>query len=191
MVLASIETTLATLFAAIAALGASGAIAQAGRNHRADEKDRAEERAERREQFEREATTRREEFELESGERRRALEEERRARLLEQLGRISEQVAVVRETARREASQDGSINSPIGIDIAPGEKARFFWNARRQLAASLAAYQALGGRHRLPQCQELATGSAMDHLMSVVGAATGAFDELAHATEALLPPPEP
>lgn len=188
MLLASIETTLATLFAAIAALAALGAIVQAGRNHRKDVKDRAQERAERREQFDREATARREEFERESSDRRQALEEERRARLLEQLGRISEQVAVVRETARQEANLDGSIRSPIGLNIAPQETARFFWNARRQLAASLAAYQALGGRQRLPQCQELATGSTMDHLTSVVGTATGAFDELAHANEQLMPP---
>jgi len=188
VLLASIQATLTTLFAAIAALAALGAIVQAGRNHRADVRDRAHEREEQREQFKSESAARRLEFERESAERRRALDDERRARLLEQLGRISQQVAVVRETARQEANEnDGSIHSPIGIDVAPGEKARFFWNARSQLSASLAAYRALGGMEALAECEKLATGSTMDHLMSVVGASTGAFAELARATEALTP----
>jgi hypothetical protein len=191
VLLASIETTFATLFAAVAALGALGAIVQARRNHRANVSDRAQERKEQRELVESEAATRREEFERESGERRRAFEEDRRARLLEQLGRISSQVAVVRETARQEADSNGSINTPIGVSIAPGEKARFFWNARRQLAADLLAYQALGGREPLAQCQELATGSTMNHLDFVVSTATSAFDELAHANKQLVPPPGP
>jgi hypothetical protein len=187
VLLGSLSAALATLFAAIAALAALGAIVQAGKNHRVDMKDRAQGRAERLDQFEREAAARREELERESAERKATLEEERRARLLEQLGRISVQVAIVRETARAEADERGSINTPIGVAGAPGDKARFFWNARRQLAASLAAYKALGGEHPLSQCKELATGSTMDHLMGVVGTATSAFDELADANEALLP----
>ena len=176
MLLSSISAALSTLFAAIAALAALGAIVQAGRNHREDAGERLRERTARREQFERE-----------SRERRRALEDERRARLLEQIGRISEQVAVVRETARLEAANDGSINSPIGLDVTPREKARFFWNARSQLGASLAAYRALGGNEPLAECVELATGSTMNHLMRVISTATGAFDELARATEVVMP----
>ena len=45
----------------------------------------------------------------------------------------------------------------------------------------------LRGDQPLAACQELATGSAMNHLMGVLGTATTAFDELARATEALTP----
>ena len=186
MLLALTNATLATLFAAIAAAAAFGAIVQAGFNHRRDTRDRATERLERREQFDREATERRAEFDRETAERHCAIEEERRARLLEQLGRLSERVAVVRETARGEAAEDGSINSPMRTpDVDMRDLARYFWNARKQLEASLTAYKALGGTATLESCWNLATGSTMNHLGSVVGACTSAFEELAWANTEL------
>lgn len=180
------NAALATLFAAIAAAAAFGSIVQAGFNHRRDTRDRADERRERREQFEREAVERRDEFDRETAERHRAVEEERRARLLEQLGRISERVAIVRETARSEAAPDGSIDSPMRTpDVDFFDLARYFWNARKQLEASLTAYKALGGTAKLESCLDLATGSTMNHLGRVVGTCTSAFEELARANTEL------
>jgi len=191
VLLALTNATLATLFAAIAATAAFASIVQAGVNHRRDTKDRADERRERREQFEREERERRDEFDREVAERRRASEEERRARLLDQLVRISDRVAIVRETARDEAAPDGSINSPMsgtppGVGVTNYRQlARYFWNARKQLEASLTAYKALGGAAPLEQCRKLATDATMNHLGTVVGTCTGAFDELARANEEL------
>lgn len=163
---------------------------QAGINHRRDARDRASERAERRHQFEREAKERRAEFERETAERHRAFEENRRARLLEHLGRISERVAVVRETAREEAAEDGSINSPMWTVNAADVRdvARYFWNARTQLKASLAAYKALGGTATLDECWKLATDSTVVFLSRVIGTCTGAFEELAQASAELEKP---
>lgn len=185
--LALTNATLTTLFAAIAAAAAFGSIVQAGFNHRRDTRDRADERRERRDQFEREAKERRDEFDRETEERHQAFEEERRARLIEQLVRISDRVAIVRETAKEEAATDGKITSPMLGAIAVDYKqiARYFWNARKQLEASLAAYKAIGGTAKLDECWNLATGSTMDHLGTVIGTCTGAFDELARASEDL------
>lgn len=174
MLLASTSVVLSTAFAAVAALGALGALVQTGRNHRAEMADRASERRERRAEFERE-----------TAERRRTLAEERRVRQLKQLARISDQLAIVRQTARAEAAENGSINAPLGSGATQREPARFFWNARSQLAATLAGYRALGGTEPLTACQEVATGSTMNHLSSVVGRCTAAFEELVRANEAL------
>lgn len=170
LLLASTSAILTTLFAAVAAVAALTSIWQARLLHKEDAEARELDRHERREQFDRE-----------SDERRRAYENELRARQLEQLGQISERVALVRETARREADAEGRLQGGLGTDQAPADRYIFFWNARKQLEFSLASFQALGGRDELTACHDLATGSTMNFVQPVVAAATSAFDELARA----------
>ena len=126
LVAASLSTVLSTCFAAIAALGAVGAIWQTRRLHADDREDRAEEREERRTQFDAERTARLREFETEQNARASAWSAELRVRRLDQLERIAEPVAVVRQTAKDEANIEGR----IGADRSA---APFFWNARKQL----------------------------------------------------------
>ena len=171
MLLASWPGPLSTFFAAVAALGALGAIWQARRLHSEDRADRARERKERQRQFE-----------AEREEQRAVSAERRRLQQLEQLERVSELVASVRQTARDEASEpDGR----IGADRAGTP---FFWNARKQLEVGINIFETLGGP-ALPACREVASGSAMEFLGQVVGAATSAFDELARTVAEIKPHP--
>jgi hypothetical protein len=167
MLLASITGALSTLFAAVAAIAALGVILQARVLHSEDAADRARERTERRREFDHEAA-----------ERRRVYEAELRLRQLEQLGRISDLVAAVRQTARDEAdlNDDGR--------IAQNTHAPFFWNVRKQLELGLNILEALSGPDT-PACRNLATSHTMGFLSAVVAGATDAFDELARAATAI------
>jgi hypothetical protein len=128
VLLASWSGPLSTFFAAVAALGALGAVWQARRLHSEDRADRTREREERQRQFEAE----REEQRVVSAERRRLQQ-------LEQLERVSELVASVRQTARDEVSgADGRI-------AADRPSAPFFWNARKQLELGINIFETLGG----------------------------------------------
>ena len=159
------------IFAAVAAVAALLSIMQARALHKDDAADRALDRGERREQFERE-----------SEERRQNAAAELRTRQLEQLGRISDLVATVRETARREAVPEGRMEGMIVSGGAYGRgQAMFFWNARKQLELGLATFRALGGAEALPACHDLATGSTMNNLTAVIARSTDSFDELARA----------
>jgi hypothetical protein len=156
----AIASVLSTFFAAIAARAALRSIRQAHAFHDRDVADRQAAREAEANEFDREFTA-----------RRSAWEDERRARLLEQLQRVSDLVAVVRQTAGDEVAADDSLTPRPGVP-------RFFWNARKQLEAAIEVFVALGGSE-LPQCTKLATGSTMTHLSFVASAATDALSEIA------------
>lgn len=184
VIAASWSGPLSTFFAAIAALGALGAIWQTRRLHTEDRAERAREHDERRKDLaadrqerSREREERRQDLEEDRAERQRVVEQEVRLRLLEHLDRLSDLVARVRQTARDEAHPTDQ--GRIGSDRAA---APFFWNARKQLELGLTIFEKLGGPE-LPECRNLATGSAMQFLSQVVGGATSAFEELTRTAE--------
>ncbi|HET8893563.1 MAG TPA: hypothetical protein VFM96_05660, partial [Gaiellaceae bacterium] len=94
----------------------------------------------------------------------------RQARRLDQLHRISALVANLRAIAESEAETNGNIQQAAHVP-----------HARKRLELALTTYRVLGGDHELEACETLATGSEITHSQNIVSHAANAFDELVRA----------
>jgi hypothetical protein len=98
-----------------------------------------------------------------------------RSRRYDSIAGISDLVVKVRDVAIAEAASDGSLQRSLGTPTT-------YPQARLQLRVGVKSYVADTGRE-LPACMDLATGSTMTGVMSVVGAATSALEELDREVE--------
>ncbi len=161
-----IAAAIGAFFAAVAALAGLVAVRQARSFHGDDVRDR---------ELARKAEAA--EFDREAAERQRQYDQEREARRLTQVQRVSDMVAMVRDAA----IADADVNPQGGGRIITHARGTY-WNARKQLETEIAIYFAIAGRE-LPACREVASGAASMTLTTVRGDATSAFEELGREVE--------